>query len=571
MMKPKIFLNNLVRLLLFSLVPIMLLSGIYLLVSIPEQRTETNAQTHNHLTLLQENLTVLLNDTSKVMTMMENTANFTTLRKVLRTREMGYGDYLSYKNLLVQISAVINYRSYIDSIYVYVPNEQGAYLSNQGRLFLDYDTADANWLEQCRSDAPFHIVHRSVERTGGAVSEYISLIERNENNCIVVVNIKQSYFKRIFASLKLKEQQVLMIAKGDTLLSASAPEADTLFESLELNDMENEDAFVQQGYLIVRSQSAALGVDVISAMPTETVYAANNRFVFLLLVVTLLCMVFSVATALLNASRTSKRLYQIVDLMDAATNNRPMPVVNPSKHDIYGFILTNMIQTFVQNDFLKVLLDERKFQAISLELSALQYQINPHFLSNTLQIIDFEVVRACGGHGKASRMIEQLSDFLQYSLKAPDLDVTVEKEKEATELYVSLMQARFADKFTVSWRVDDQALGIAVPKLMLQPIIENNVQHGLNDERMLHVDISIRAVNKHFLEINVKDDGVGTTAEQLVQIRNGLDSFKDFSEHHIGLANLYRRLKLRFGNEAELRIESGSGKGFSVTLRIPMM
>ena len=102
----------------------------------------------------------------------------------------------------------------------------------------------------------------------------------------------------------------------------------------------------------------------------------------------------------------SRQLYAILDLMDAAISHKELPEIRPHSNDLYSHIVTNMIQTFTRNDFLEVSLNEQKFQALSLELSALQYQINPHFLSNTLQMIDFEILKHTKLPTTANEMIQ---------------------------------------------------------------------------------------------------------------------------------------------------------------------
>ncbi len=561
-MRKRFFIDNLIRVLAFSLLPLLLLSTLYLAISVPEQRTDIRENTQNNLTLIKENVTVLLNDTSKVMNMLEASTNTSTLRKIFSTFNMDYREYITHKNILAHLSAIVNSRSYINSIYIYIPSDNRAYLTSNGNLYKPENSPDPDWIKQCESDSQYHMVRRSIPSSalGGKPIEYVSVVEKNENGSMVAINISVSYFRQIFASLNLKPEQVLMIADGDSLICASDETALELFNAIDQTD-----------YLVVKDHSATLGIDFISALPRDVAYASMNRFISLLITITLVCMLICVGIALLNAVRTSRRLYQVIDLIDAATSNRQLPEIKNPRNDIYGYIMTNIVQTFVENDYLQLSLDERKFQAISLELSALQYQINPHFLSNTLQIIDFEVMRAAGGTCQANAMIEQLSDFLQYSLKNPNQDVTIAQEKEATELYISLMQVRFINRFSVAWKVDRQALEIKVPKLILQPIIENAVAHGFLEipDAQMHISIDIRLQGEQLM-IAVQNNGVGVDEKRLEEIRHSLENFEGFNEKHIGLPNLIRRIRLRFGDQARADIQSPPEGGFAVVLFIPV-
>jgi two-component system sensor histidine kinase YesM len=256
--------------------------------------------------------------------------------------------------------------------------------------------------------------------------------------------------------------------------------------------------------------------------------------------------------------------------MEAASQNRPLPEVRKLKNDIYNYILTSMMQTFVQNDYLKLSLNERKLRAISLELSALQYQMQPHFLLNTLQMINFEVLRINGKPCRANGMIEGLSHFLQYSLKAPDHDVRVEEETEATRYYTILMESRYGNRFRVNWEIAEATLSCRMPKFVLQPLIENSIRHGMDGEREnFFIEVSIHR-DASGLDIVVRDNGRGLRPEQMTALRTSLTDFSGFNEKHIGLKNIFRRLNLRYGEDFKLILNSEPGKNFSVYIRLPL-
>lgn len=567
-MRKRFFFSSFLSTLSYCLLPLLAMSAVYLAITIPEQRKEVHENSLNNLMLMQENISLLLNDTSKVMNLVESSTISAAVCNLFHSRVMNYNDYLAYKNLVAQLSAIVNSRTYIDSIYLFVPNDRGAYLTSQGQIYTLANAPDQSWIDACTDN--FCLVRRKVQLSSSSQAmDYLTIMERNERGYIVAVNINISYFQRMFSSLALKDEQVLMIADGDNLLITSRDDAQTLFASLSKR-LDQETAWVQDELLVIDSHSDALDLEFFSVIPKNIAYSAGNRYVSIFIAIVLACMAVCFTGALISASRSCKRLYSIIDLMDAASHNQPLPVVENPRDDIYSYIMTNIIKTFVQNDFLQVSLDERKFQAISLELSALQYQINPHFLSNTLQMIDFEVMRAIGRPHQVNQMIEKLSAFLQYSLKSPNADVTVQQESDATKMYASLMQARFADGIEIEWNISPDTLSIHIPKLILQPMIENSIQHGRKSHAgTLHILISI-ALEANMLRISVRDDGAGIEAGQLETVRENLLQFKSFSERHIGLPNLFRRLQLRFGDQCRVMIDSEPEKGFEVTLFMPV-
>ena len=127
-------------------------------------------------------------------------------------------------------------------------------------------------------------------------------------------------------------------------------------------------------------------------------------------------------------------------------------------------------------------------------------------------------------------MIQDLSIFLQYSLRAPDEDVTIEQEIEATTHYTALMAHRYAGQVQVHWDVDPEAQNYRIPKLILQPMIENSVTHG-NNSQANPLDIFIYiAVRDELLTIQVRDNGNGVSPGRLEELRNSLSSFEGFHE-----------------------------------------
>jgi signal transduction histidine kinase len=206
---------------------------------------------------------------------------------------------------------------------------------------------------------------------------------------------------------------------------------------------------------------------------------------------------------------------------------------------------------------------ERDIQMSQLEtrltrarLAALQSQVNPHFLFNTLNTI---AVRARDGDGAGTaRIAEQLAEILRRTLSREELhEVTLAEELDIARQYLEIEQARFADRLQVSFDVDDDALGAALPTLAVQHLAENAVRHGIvHSPDGGHVTIAARR-DGEMLEVRVTDDGPGVTA------RMQLDSGQG------GIANTRERLQSLYGAAASLDVERNGSRGAVATLRVP--
>lgn len=138
---------------------------------------------------------------------------------------------------------------------------------------------------------------------------------------------------------------------------------------------------------------------------------------------------------------------------------QPLPQVEYNNRDMYSQILHNIIRIFIENNYLQVQLSERKYRLQTAQLQALQYQINPHFLYNTLQTINYEILSLTAGRQtQANSMVENLSDIMRFSLESGDSMVSLKEEIENCRKYIRIQQARYDNGFQVVWDVEDMLL-----------------------------------------------------------------------------------------------------------------
>ena len=217
------------------------------------------------------------------------------------------------------------------------------------------------------------------------------------------------------------------------------------------------------------------------------------------------------------------------------------------------------------------------------EIAYLRSQINPHFLYNTLTMI-------CG---MASSSMEQeiidtansLSAIFRYSIKGEDM-VTLRDEMEIVRSYLKIQTYRFEDRFTITYDLPEESLKCLIPKMVIQPIVENAIVHGLEPSLKpgrLVIGAG-RNPDKGYLAIWIFDTGIGMKPEKLQQIRDAIQapvhisahtimdsySYMD-SKHHdsIGILNVNSRMILYFGMDYSLILDSEEGVGTNVQLRIP--
>lgn len=209
------------------------------------------------------------------------------------------------------------------------------------------------------------------------------------------------------------------------------------------------------------------------------------------------------------------------------------------------------------------------------EIISLQNQINPHFLYNTLDSIRGQALK--DNAPIISEMIGALSSLFRYRVSNKGDMVMLEEELEYVDNYFLIQQYRFNNRFVLNKKIEDpdKILGIELPKLTIQPIVENSIYHGF-ERRSGKGIITIRAyTTQSNLIISIEDNGVGMSAQQVEKLINRLNKKNSDNDNiitsgtSVALTNINQRIKLNFGNEFGLNIYSTKGRGTEVEIVIP--
>ncbi len=279
----------------------------------------------------------------------------------------------------------------------------------------------------------------------------------------------------------------------------------------------------------------------------------------------LLAMFLCVAAYLTcNALRPLRHLERVLDQGEIVGGKHPQ--------DEYTRYLTQRIMAQIQsNAHFREMLTDQLILLEKTQLRSLRSQINPHFLFNTLNAISMQVAGGEDGQSRAIAMIGWLSELLRYSLAKTD-SVPLSMEILQTRNYLNLLLARYDQEFTVELSVAPGLDGCLVPRLLLQPLIENAVFHGVVplEGRQGRIQIQIDR-RDNSLCVVVEDNGIGMSAETLEQLRTQLAHLpEEMPEKHIGLLNVAIRLHLMYPAFPPVSVESAADAYTRFTLLIPL-
>jgi len=228
-------------------------------------------------------------------------------------------------------------------------------------------------------------------------------------------------------------------------------------------------------------------------------------------------------------------------------------------------------------------LEERVRALRQAQFRALQFQIDPHFLYNTLETIKWNAVEEMGLGNKTSKMLTKVARLYRLGLENDDVIVTLKEELDFLKLYIEIVRIRFGESIQFHWNIDESLYECSVIKMCLQPIVENAIQHGLRPKNYQgNITVSAK-YEKERLCVCVANDGQYISSASLKELNEKLKTGAGFEESKVGLRNVNERIKLIYGKKYgvsvsgfEPNVESPAGEdqkeqseGVRVTLTFP--
>ncbi|MBQ9965488.1 MAG: histidine kinase, partial [Clostridia bacterium] len=225
---------------------------------------------------------------------------------------------------------------------------------------------------------------------------------------------------------------------------------------------------------------------------------------------------------------------------------------------------------FVENKELNTSVYERANEIRRNQIKMLQAQICPHFVCNTLDAMNwltYGYVKEL--NNPLSQTIQNMSLILENNLDLSTMFTTVGEEIKITERYADIINVRYQDAIDIKWDIDEAVLDCVIMKLCIQPLIENAASHGLvGIDRRGEITISVKEKGED-IEITVSDNGIGMEKEYLDELLESINDFEKInSSKNIGLRNINHRLRLLYGEDYKLSIESYKDKGTVCSFRI---
>lgn len=242
--------------------------------------------------------------------------------------------------------------------------------------------------------------------------------------------------------------------------------------------------------------------------------------------------------------------------------------VNTNRNDEIGYLARSFNNMSSRIHYLLNMIYKEKLTRKEAELKALQAQINPHFLFNTLENINW--MAQLNGVPEISTTVTALAKLMEANIGKGDKLITLGQEIEYIDNYIAILKNRFGDRLIIEKNIDEETLSVLIPKLLIQPVVENALHHGLEKVVRQGKVIFNTYIEADDVIIEVIDNGIGMTDEDLENLRETISEQADRAKESIGLSNVNKRIKLFYGEEYGVQVESKFDEYTKVILKLPI-
>lgn len=412
----------------------------------------------------------------------------------------------------------------------------------------------------------------SLYQGGEAVTlvKAIPMKERDGMRGIVVIEINPEIFRSLLLSnqsLPISQYTFIVDKKGQILCTNRTVQPKWL-EKIETTFQNGERSFIlewdQETYDVFGQYNGLTGWKTYSVVAVQDIFpqAAQLRGTIAMIV---MLAVFAglVAVTVLSCSITAP-IRELSNAMKQVEQENFDIEIQSRRKDEIGHLITSFHYMVGKIRQLICEVYQKKIEQKNAEIRALQAQINPHFLYNTLDSINWMLIER--DEQDISDVVISLGEILRYAVGGQNHLVPLGSEARYIESYLFIQKNRLEDRLNYQWELAEDTLDVLVPRLIMQPIVENAVIHGIEPLKKGGVILMKAWIEKEMLLIRVTDNGRGMNQEELEALREKISGTDEIE--NIGMRNIQRRMELTYGQEQAMEIESVQGEGTTITLRM---
>lgn len=529
---------------------------------------------NNTMNQVRETIDAVYIEAEKYMFQLSNNQDIQDFVKTDQVRYANFTDIQKSRNVIQAITITSFISDYIHSVIVYAPGSGYVFSSNQGGTEIgQYD--DRDWLgERAALDqAPRYFVARTLPVGGEPVISSVMRVPFSQDvqNGYIVLNIS---IDKIAQQADQRHSPIIddiIIRDSDTILYSLKSRGLDSADWQSLIDAGKNDQVVTIGQ---ESKYLYVADSQVSNWQYILLYSTNHYQQQVARIVTffLILMAISIVGALLVSMIISVKVYTpiqgILDtIKDPTSSGKEMQSImkTPEIEQIVGKI--NASSDEINN--LQEMLEQRLTLFRQAKSAALQAQINPHFICNILDSINWLAIDLAQGENKVSNMLVMLSDFLRISLDADNTLIPIQEEINHVQIYIGMMSVCNGRQYDVVWQVDEEIRQLKTIRLLLQPVVENAIEHGLIAHDQVGQIVISGTLSGHKVILSVLDNGIGIPETDINRMNQEMEQGYGRVAESIGLRNINQRIKLLYGDEYGVTLEPAAQSGVIVKITLP--
>lgn len=539
------------------------------------------------LSLAAQTFDTVLSDTTQIMALLEFDSNFdSALDSLNRSDTKISATHVLYLNSIwSNTSRVLLSKPYVKSAYLYLEKQPNIVFTNEGVRNIE-NLRETSWISAYRNQEPAISLWaeslKSNPNDPGNQTESIFLFRRvpilqwdTSNEGVMVVCLDRKYFDSLLSNFPMIDtKNIYILDDKNTQIYANSNSFAETYVSLDDISIAKSQRIVKSTpdgqFLVSVVNSKHFNWTYISAVPLSIVLKQLNVMIGTAIVFSCislaLCLFLSLFITISNYRPVKLMLRMINDYNEHNTIHQ----VEALSRDEYGYIIYNLLQTLIQKQEVEKKLSEEIILQKESSLLALQSQINPHFLYNTLETINWEAINQLGPDNSISKILLCMASNLRYITTNNCTLVTLKEDLNHLHNYIAIHEMMNADRIAFSFRIDPAALSTKIYKLLIQPLVENAIIHGMHNTKS-GGQIRICIANQNgLLKVRVVDNGCGISREQLEEIRTQLSCSSFSGGEHLGLYNIDHRIKLKYGNKFGLQLKSKVNFGTVICFSLPL-
>lgn len=415
------------------------------------------------------------------------------------------------------------------------------------------------------------------EKNALTVSAAVFKISTNEVCGILRVTVSKSHVVNILENAKPSESGQTFVV-DNTGSNLFFPDESTVLSQTEIQQILNDSGsgtVKTSRSLVVHRTLPSTGWTIISVAPNQEIFQAVYQLRVIALVMVVISLLLILIINIFLSKYIAHPILQLKALMQSATSGNldiEIPQIDGQVEIMELYRSFDTMLSELKNLLNRVVTEQNNLK--KSELRTLQSQINPHFLYNTL---DSAVWAAESNNtDEVIDLITSLSSFYRLTLRSGMDVVSFDTEVHHVSYYLHIMQKRYRDILDYRIDVSPETLRARFPKIILQPIAENAIYHGIKNKRYAKgekgiIQISAQETADHFLEVTVSDTGIGMDEAETQSLWEKIQEGIPRSGQSYGLINVNLRLRLMFGEQYTLRLTSCPGSGTTIVIRVPLI